>query len=82
MLPGILPTHKRVEIPVVAVVKFRGDKVCHEHIYWDQASVLVQIGALDATGLPIAGVQTAHKLLDPTLTSNSLITSRADLDKR
>jgi carboxymethylenebutenolidase len=82
MLPGIPPTHKRVEIPVVAVVKFRGDKVCHEHIYWDQASVLVQIGALDATGLPIAGVQTAHKLLDPTLPSNSLITSWADLDKR
>ncbi len=73
MLPGIAPTGKRVEIPLVAIVKFRGDKLYHEHIYWDQASVLVQIGLLDATKLPVAGVATARKLLDETLPSNTLM---------
>ena len=47
MLPGIPPTGKRVEVPLVAIVRFRGDKLAHEHIYWDQASVLVQLGLLD-----------------------------------
>ncbi|AOW12182.1 carboxymethylenebutenolidase [Hydrogenophaga crassostreae] len=75
MLPGIAPTGKRVEIPLVAIVKFRGDKLYHEHIYWDQASVLVQIGKLDSKGLPVAGIQTAHKLLDETLPSNTLMPS-------
>ncbi len=73
MLPGIAPTGRRVEIPMVAIVKFRGDKLCHEHIYWDQASVLVQIGKIDPSGLPIAGVETARKLLDETLPSNTLM---------
>jgi len=73
MLPGVAPTGKRVEIPLVAIVKFRGDKLYHEHIYWDQASVLVQIGLLDAAGLPVAGVETARKLLDETVPSNELM---------
>jgi carboxymethylenebutenolidase len=73
MLPGIPPTGKRVEIPLLAVVKFRGDKLYHEHIYWDQASVLVQIGKLDPKGLPIAGVETGQKLLDESLPSNTLM---------
>jgi len=73
MLPGIAPTGKRVEIPLVAIVKFRGDKLYHEHIYWDQASVLVQIGKLDPAGLPVAGVETARKLLDESLPSNTLM---------
>jgi carboxymethylenebutenolidase len=73
MLPGIAPTGKRVEIPLVAIVKFRGDKLYHEHIYWDQASVLVQIGKLDPQGLPVAGIETARKLLDETVPSNSLM---------
>ncbi len=47
MLPGVKPTGKRVEVPLLAVIKFRGDKLYHEHIYWDQASVLVQVGLLD-----------------------------------
>jgi carboxymethylenebutenolidase len=73
MLPGVAPTGKRVEIPLVAIVKFRGDKLYHEHIYWDQASVLVQLGLLDAAGLPVAGVETARKLLDETVPSNGLM---------
>jgi carboxymethylenebutenolidase len=73
MLPGVAPTGRRVEIPLIAIVKFRGDKLYHEHIYWDQASVLVQIGLLDAHGLPVAGIETARKLLDETLPSNTLM---------
>ena len=76
MLPGVAPTGRRVEIPLLAVVKFRGDKLYHEHIYWDQASVLVQVGLLDPQGLPVAGVETARKLLDETLPSNSLMGER------
>ncbi len=74
MLPGVKPTGKYVEIPLVAIVCFRGGKLYNEHIYWDQASVLVQIGLLDANKLPIAGVDTAKKLIDETLPSNTLMT--------
>jgi carboxymethylenebutenolidase len=73
MLPGVPPTGKYVEVPTVAIVNFRGDKLCHEHIYWDQASVLVQIGLIDPKGLPAAGVVTAKKLLDETAPSNTLM---------
>ena len=73
MLPGIPPTGKYVEIPLVAIVRFRGDKLCNEHIYWDQASVLVQIGLLDPAGLPVAGIETAKKLVDENLPSNTLM---------
>ena len=73
MLPGVAPTGKYVEVPLLAVVNFRGDKLYHEHIYWDQASVLVQIGKLDPTGLPVAGQATAKKLIDETLPSNELM---------
>ena len=68
--PGIEPTGKVVEIATVIIVKFRGDKVCHEHLYWDQGSALKQIGVLDAEGLPIAGAEAARKVLDETLPSN------------
>lgn len=78
MLPGVAPTGKRVEVPLVAIVGFRGDKLYHEHIYWDQASVLVQIGLLDAAGLPVAGAETAKKLLDESLPSNTLMKRWAD----
>lgn len=73
LLPGIAPTGKYVEIPFVAIVTFRGDKLYNEHIYWDQASLLVQIGKLDPTGLPIAGIETARKLLDKEQPSNDLM---------
>jgi len=73
MLPGIPPTGKRVEVPLVAVVHFRGGKLAHEHIYWDQASVLVQLGVLDPETLPVAGAASAAKVLDPTLPSNALM---------
>ena len=77
MLPGLAPTGKRVEVPLVAIVRFRDGKVAHEHIYWDQASVLVQLGLLDACTLPVAGIESARKALDPNLPSNALM-GRAD----
>jgi carboxymethylenebutenolidase len=77
MLPGVAPTGKRVEVPLVAIVRFRGGKLAHEHIYWDQASVLAQIGLIDAATLPVAGVESARKVLDPTLPANALM-RRAD----
>lgn len=73
LLPGVPPTGRKVEIPTVAIVKFEGGKVAHEHIYWDQASVLAQIGLLDPRGLPVAGAETAHKVADKTLPSNRLM---------
>jgi carboxymethylenebutenolidase len=73
MLPGIAPTGKRVEVPLVAIVRFREGKLAHEHIYWDQASVLVQLGLLDPSTLPVAGLESARKALDPSLPSNTLI---------
>lgn len=62
MLPNIAPTGKQVSIPLVVIVGFFDGKVTHEHIYWDQASVLVQLGLIDPTGLPIKGVETAKKM--------------------
>ena len=73
MLPGVAPTGKYVEIPLVAIVCFCGYKLYNEHIYWHQASVLVQIGVLDPAGLPVAGVETATKLLNEQLPSNTLM---------
>ena len=73
LLPGLAPTGKYFEVPMLAVIRFRGDKLYNEHIYWDQASVLVQIGVLNPEGLPVAGRQTADKLIDETLPSNALM---------
>jgi carboxymethylenebutenolidase len=78
ILPGIPPTGKRVEVPLVAIVRVRDGKLAHEHIYWDQASVLVQIGLLDPARLPVVGIESAKKVLDPSLPANELM-RRADL---
>ena len=73
MLPGVAPTGKRVEVPLVAIVQFRDGKLAHEHIYWDQASVLVQLGLLDSAKLPVAGVDSARKAMNKQLPSNALM---------
>jgi carboxymethylenebutenolidase len=62
-----------VEVPLVAIVRFRDGKLAHEHIYWDQASVLVQLGLIDTSKLPVAGVESARKVLDPKLPANVLM---------
>ena len=73
MLPGVEPTGKHVKVALVVIVHFREGKLAHEHIYWDQASVLAQLGLIDSSKLPVAGVESAHKVLDPTLPSNELM---------
>ena len=73
MLPGVAPTGRHVKIPLVVIVHFRDGKLAHEHIYWDQASVLVQLGLIETANLPVAGVETAEKVLDPSLPANELM---------
>ena len=75
ILPGVPPTNRHVEVPLVAIVRFRQGKLAHEHIYWDQASVLVQIGLLETGKLPITGVAQARKLTDQSLPSNEMMTN-------
>jgi carboxymethylenebutenolidase len=67
MLPSIASTGKKVEMAVAVIVKVERGKIAHEHIYWDQAGVLAQIGLIDPTGLPIAGADSARKVMDPSL---------------
>jgi carboxymethylenebutenolidase len=62
LLPGVAPTGRRVEIALVVIVGVRDGKVAYEHIYWDQAGLLAQLGLLDPAGLPIA-TDTAARLL-------------------
>ena len=73
MLPGVEPTGKHVRVALVVIVHFRDGKLAHEHIYWDQASVLAQLGLIDAAKLPVAGDKSAAKVLDPKLPSNGLM---------
>ena len=63
MLPGVAPTGKKVEAAFAVIVGFKHGKISHEHIYWDQASVLVQLGLLDPARLPVSGAESARKLL-------------------
>jgi carboxymethylenebutenolidase len=67
LLPGVAPTGKAVEMAVVVIVGFKADKISYEHIYWDQAGVLVQIGLLNPSSLPVTGAESARKVLNPKL---------------
>jgi carboxymethylenebutenolidase len=67
MLPGVEPTGKPVTVAFVVIVGIEDGKVAYEHIHWDQATVLVQLGLLDPTNLPVAGAEAAAKLLDPSI---------------
>ena len=72
LLPGIPPTGRRVEVPLVAIIQLEGDKIAHEHLYWDQASLLVQFDLLDRA-LPVRGGEIAAQVLNPTQPMNELI---------
>ncbi len=72
LLPGVAPTGKPVEMAVAVVVGFKDGKISHEHIYWDQAGVLVQIGLLDPKGLPVSGAESARKVVDPSLPARNM----------
>ncbi|HEY7670310.1 MAG TPA: nuclear transport factor 2 family protein [Hyphomicrobium sp.] len=74
ILPGVAPTGRRVEVPFCVVVGFKDGKVSYEHIYWDQASILVQIGLIDPGLLPVTGVEQARRILAPAkVPANGLI---------
>jgi len=81
LLPGVPPTGRRLELVTVVVVSFEGGKIHHEHIHWDQASALVQLGLLDPTNLPVAGDETARKTLDPTAVPSNLLMKRTITDE-
>ena len=72
LLPCVRPTGKPVEMAVAVIVGFKDDKISHEHIYWDQAGVLVQIGLLDPAGLPVSGAESARKVVNPKLPARVL----------
>lgn len=77
-LPGVAPTGKPVRLPIVVVAGFEDGKVAYERIYWDQASLLVQVGALDPSDLPMSGDEQAAKLLEPDRPCNGLIARAAN----
>ena len=72
LLPGIAPTGKRVQVPFVAIIRFEGDRIVREHLYWDQASLLVQLDLIDRA-LPVRGGEIAAQVLDPSQPMNELI---------
>ncbi len=74
ILPGVPPTGKRVEVAVIVVVQFKDGKIAGERIYWDQASVLAQVGLIDVVKLPVTGIEASRKVVDPAQEpSNKLI---------
>ena len=81
LLPGVPPTGRWMEIPVVVIITFEKGKMKSERIYWDQASVLVQLGLLEPTGLPVAGVEVARKALDPAAVPSNLLMKRTITDE-
>jgi carboxymethylenebutenolidase len=81
LLPGVPPTGRRLELVKVVIVYFEGGKIHHEHIHWDQASALVQLGLLDPVKLPVAGAEAARKMLDPTAVPSNLLMKRTITDE-
>ncbi len=74
-LPGVAPTGRTVEVPHVVIMGFEDGKVAYEHIYWDQASLLVQVGLLDPARFPVVGGATARALVDESVPMNEIITA-------
>lgn len=70
LLPRVAPTKRYIELPLVVIMKFKGNKIAHEHIYWDQASLLKQIGLLHNKELPVTGIEQSTKLKELSLTSH------------
>ena len=73
IVPGVPPTGRAVELPFVVIVGVEGGKIAYEHIYWDQASLLVQLGLIDDAHLPVLGVEETRALLDAEVPRNRLI---------
>ena len=80
LLPGVPPTGRRLELVKVVIVYFEAGKIHHEHIHWDQASALVQLGLLDPAKLPVAGAEAAQKILEPAAVPSNLLMKRTIAD--
>jgi carboxymethylenebutenolidase len=80
LLPGVAATGQPLELVTVVIVTFEEGKIHHEHIHWDQASALVQLGLLDPAGLPVSGVESARKALDPRSVPSNLLMKRTITD--
>jgi len=80
LLPGVKPTGRRLELVTVVIVYFQQGKIHHEHIHWDQASALVQLGLLEPSRLPVSGAEAARKMLDPTSVPSNLLMKRTIAD--
>ena len=76
LLPGVKPTGRRLELVTVVIVYFENGRIHHEHIHWDQAAALVQLGLLDPALLPVSGAEAARKILDPTSVPSNLLMKR------
>jgi carboxymethylenebutenolidase len=70
--PGVAATGRRLVVPHVGIVAFEDGKISSEHIYWDQATVLLQLGLLEP-GLPALGADQADRLSNPDAPANTLI---------
>jgi carboxymethylenebutenolidase len=81
LLPGVPPTGRRLELATVVIVSFEAGKIHHEHIYWNQALALVQLGLLDPAGLPVAGAEAARKALEPAAVPSNLLMERTIADE-
>jgi carboxymethylenebutenolidase len=81
LLPGVAPTGRKVDLVMVVLVSFESGKIHHEHIHWDQASALVQLGLLDPAKLPVSGAEAARKMLDPTAVPSNLLMKRTITDE-
>jgi len=69
----IEPTGRRLEVPTVAIIAFEGGKIASEHIHWDHASALVQLGLLDGENPAALGRESCARPLDPEAEANRLI---------
>ncbi|KAK9809062.1 hypothetical protein WJX72_008755 [[Myrmecia] bisecta] len=74
LLPGVPPTNRHCKVPFCVVVLFQHDKLQAERIYWDQASVLKQLGLLPPGTPAVSGAEQAAKVADqPSVPSNLMI---------
>jgi carboxymethylenebutenolidase len=85
LVPGVPATGRQIEVPMTGVVNIRGDRLYHEHIAWDQATVLVQLGVMgvsvpygDGKGkelrLPVAGRECVEKMREKeSVPSNEML---------
>jgi carboxymethylenebutenolidase len=65
-------TGRTMAVPHVGIIAFEDGKISSEHIYWDQATVLVQLGLLGKS-FPVMGGDQKDRLLDPSAPANRLI---------